>query len=590
MLHIDRSFEARSRTASYRVAARQREMSNTLFKVKKLLEERDPANLIPRPSGTEGWRRVVQRAITLSSFEIEELDGVEAQEYPRSRPRLKSTRADRAIQFIETFCKVPEGPMAGQPVVLEKFQKRFIRDVLDNKAITRRAILSIGKKNGKTCLIAMLLLVFLVGPEARANSQIVSGAMEREQAAIIFNYTLKTIEQDPLLRLLVNPVESRKRLEGLLLGVEYRALAAVARSTQGISPILSIMDEIGQVRGPSSDFVDAVSTAQGAYKDGLMVVISTQAADDSDLLSTWIDDALKADDGRKVCHLYAAPAGCDLLDEVAWAAANPGLGTIRSKEDLANLASDASRLPSFAASFRNLNLNQRVSTATNTFVPPDIWEKNAAPPSEMKGKKIYGGLDLSAVRDLTACVFESLEGDVWPFFWLPAEGLREKAKNDKVPYVEWKDKGLLLTTPGASVEYEHVAEFLRGVFDTCDVQAIGFDRQFMRHLLPWLVKAGFTKDELARFIEVGQGFMSMAHPIRTLESKLLNGKLRHGGNPVLRMCVANAAVEQDAAGNRKFNKQRAFGRIDGLVALTMAEYVMPGPEGGSTKKFQMLVL
>ena len=93
------------------------------------------------------------------------------------------TRAARVIAFIERYCVTPDGAQVGQPLVLAEFQKDFIRDVYDNPAGTRRAILSVSRKNGKSGLIAGLLLAHLVGPEAKQNSQIVSGAMSRDGGA-----------------------------------------------------------------------------------------------------------------------------------------------------------------------------------------------------------------------------------------------------------------------------------------------------------------------------------------------------------------------------------------------------------------------
>ena len=125
---------------------------------------------------------------------------------------------------------------------------------------------------------------------------------------------------------------------------------------------------------------------------------------------------------------------------------------------------------------------------------------------------------------------------------------------------------MVADNPGRSIEYEFVAHHLREVFDTCDVQALAFDRYNMRFLKPWLDRVGFTEEELERFIEFGQGFVSMSPALRELESMLLNKKLRHGNHPVLSMCAANATVVQDPSENRKFVKAKSSGRIDGMVA------------------------
>ena len=153
------------------------------------------------------------------------------------------TRADRIIAFIERHCLTPDGAQVGRPMRLAEFQKQFIRDVYGNPAGTRRAILSVARKNGKTGLIAGLLLAHLVGPEAKQNSQIISGAMSRDQAALVFNLASKMVQLSPKLSAVVRIVPSGKRLLGLPLNTEYKALAADGRTAHGLSPVLADIDQ-----------------------------------------------------------------------------------------------------------------------------------------------------------------------------------------------------------------------------------------------------------------------------------------------------------------------------------------------------------
>lgn len=152
------------------------------------------------------------------------------------------------------------------------------------------------------------------------------------------------IQQSPALARIVRIIPSGKRLIGLPLNVEFRALAADGKTAQGLSPVLVMIDEIGQIRGPRSEFVEALTTSQGAHEAPLLLAISTQAATDADLFSTWLDDAAKSNDPHIVSHVYAAPAGCDLLDESAWSAANPALGLFRSEADLREQLTQAQRM------------------------------------------------------------------------------------------------------------------------------------------------------------------------------------------------------------------------------------------------------
>ena len=477
------------------------------------------------------------------------------------------TRAARVIEFIERYCVTPEGASVGRPLVLAEFQKQFIRDVYDNPHGTRRAILGCARKNGKSGCIAALLLAHLVGPEAKQNSQIVSGAMSRDQAALVFSLACKMVQQSPKLSSLVRIIPSGKRLIGLPLNVEYKALAADGKTAHGASPVLAIMDEIGQIRGPQSDFVDAITTSQGAHAEPLLIAISTQAASDADLFSQWIDDAQTSQDPRIVCHLYAAPEGCDLMDESAWRAANPALGLFRSLDDLREQMTQAQRMPSMENSARNLLLNQRVSTFS-PFISPDVWKSCAGPVQAFDGP-VFAGLDLSARTDLTALVIVGQVDGVWQVqahFWTPEIGLADRARRDRAPYDVWHRQGILRTTPGASVDLEHVAADMLEIFADMDVQAIAFDRWRIDQLRRELDRMGA---ELP-LVEFGQGFQSFSPALDVLEAELLNGRIAHGGNPLLTWCAANAVTAKDPAGNRKLDKQKATGRIDGLVALAMS--------------------
>lgn len=499
------------------------------------------------------------------------------------------TRAERVIAFIHRYCRTPDGKDVGKPIQLKAFQERFVRDIYDNPATTRRAYLSVGRKNGKSALIACLVLAHVAGPEARQNSQIISGARSREQAAIVFKLAEKMVNLNPDLRKVIKPIPSQKTLLGLTMNVEYRAISAEAGTAHGLSPIVAILDEVGQIKGPHDAFVEAIETAQGAHEAPVLFAISTQAPTDADLFSIWLDAPA---DPQVVKHLYAAPADCALDDREAWAAANPAMGEFRSISDLEQYAQRAQDLPSTENSFRWLFLNQRID-ANAPFVSRKVWAECATPVVESFDKlPVYAGLDLSEVSDLTALVLVAPVDGVWhvkPTFWLPAEGLRQKSLADRVPYDVWHKQGDLVAAPGRTIDYEYVAEHLRAVCDRYDVRKIAFDRWNWRHLKPWLSRAGFDDAQLegenALFEPFGQGFASMSPALRDLESALLNQRIAHGGHPVLTMCASNATVQSDPAGNRKLSKSKSYGRIDGIVALAMAMSVAGTYEEGTAGSY-----
>lgn len=499
-------------------------------------------------------------------------------------------RGLRNIRWIESMCRIPDGKLVGQPVKLTTAQKKWIRSIYDTP--TRTFILSMARKNAKTATSAFLLLLHLCGPEAKPNSQLYSAAQSRDQAAILFGYASKVVRMSPDLSEYVSVKESAKMLSCPELGSVYRALSADASTAYGLSPVFSVHDELGQVKGPRSELYEAIETASAAHESPLSIIISTQSPTDADLLSLLIDDALTGADPRVKVALHTAPMELDPFSDAAIRAANPHFDVFMNKEEVRKQASDAKRLPSMEAGFRNLILNQRVEART-PFITRAIWLENAGHPDDRAGLSVYGGLDLSSVHDLTALVLVSEEGDVIPTFWLPDQGLAEKSRADRVPYDVWASQGYLQTTMGRSVQYEFVAHELRKVFDNYNVKALAFDRWGMRHLRPWLLKAGFSEKELERFVDFGQGFQSMSPAIRALEERLLSAKLKHGAHPVLTMCANNAIVVKDPSENRKFTKSKASGRIDGMQALAMAIGVMPltevkGPSVYETRGIRFL--
>ena len=243
------------------------------------------------------------------------------------RPERKDRKVAAAdvIAFIERTLFVPEGRHVGQPLRLQPWQCDFIKLVYDNVHGTRRAILSTPRKNAKTSLSAALLLAHLCGPPAhnKPNSQLFSAAQSRDQAGLIFALAAKMVRMNRDLAQAVVIRETAKELVCPELGTKYKALSAEASTAFGLSPALTIFDELGQVRGPRSSLYEALETATAAQESPLSIIISTQAPTDADLLSILIDDALANHDPRTVVKLYAAPTDLDPFAEDTIRAANP---------------------------------------------------------------------------------------------------------------------------------------------------------------------------------------------------------------------------------------------------------------------------
>jgi phage terminase large subunit-like protein len=480
----------------------------------------------------------------------------------------------KAIRWIEKYCRVPEGRHFGEPLVLAPFMREDLIAIYDNPHGTRRAILSRGRKNAKTTESALLTLLHLCGPNYVRNGQIFSAAQGLEQASILFRLACKIIRLSEPLRSALDIRESKKEIFCPALGTLYRALSAETSTAYGLSPVLVIHDELGQVRGPTDELYEALETATAAQENPLSIVISTQARTDNDLLSILIDDALEGHDRRTILRLHTAGKELDPFSDEAMRSANPAFDVFMNADEVRAMAADAKRMSGRENDFRNLVLNQRVD-ATTPFVSIEQWRACGDAPAPLEQcNEVYGGLDLSSVKDLTALVLIGKVDGRWqvePHFWLPGEGLADKSRLDRTPFDTWARQGYLHTTPNKTVDYDFVVDRLMEYFDRYKIKKIAFDRWNFAQFKPYLIRAGMSEDMIKqKFVEFGQGFRSMSPALAELERMVANGRLAHGNHPVMQMCAYNSTVTTDPAGNRKLVKKRYYGRIDGMVALAMA--------------------
>jgi phage terminase large subunit-like protein len=494
-----------------------------------------------------------------------------------------SQRAIRNILWLEDRLTIPDGAKQGQPLVVADFMCRdfdlIFRDPDDPRGPVQTAIITRPRKNAKTAEAAMFALLRLLGPEARQASEHYSGAMSRDQASILFKFLCRFIRTSHDLHQHCHIIESRKEIYVPGLDARYKAMSKEGKTAHGMSPDTVILDEMGQEKRETNELIEALTTGSGAKEDPLIVVISTQAPNDAAYLSKQIDAARQSGDESTVVRVDCLPEDHpDPFSAEALAIANPAWDLWINQRYLLNDAKKAAQSPSLQAHFRNLYLNQRISSE-NPFIEHAIWKANGGerkPLSECLS--VFGALDLSEVRDLTALLLVGVcdEGrwHVWPTFWLPDEGLEEKATKDAVPYLRWRDEGFLNTTPGKTISYDWVAREMREIVDALpNLKRIAFDAYNWRHFKPALERAEFTEAELDEetglFQKFRQGGVSFSPAIRTLEAVLVDERLRHGEHQLMTWNMGNTRLEQDAAGNRKPSKQRSNGRIDGAVCLMM---------------------
>ena len=421
------------------------------------------------------------------------------------------------------------------------------------------------RKNGKSQLAAALALCHLCGPEAENRGEIYSCANDRFQSSRIFNEMVALISRHPALSARTNVTNFQKQIHDLVNGSIYVALTAEAKTKLGLSPSFVIYDELGSADGRA--LFDAMDSALGARENPLMLVISTQAADDFAPMSQLIDYGLTLEGGTihdPAFHLtlYSAPEDADPWSRKAWRAANPALGDFRSLSDVERLAKQAQRMPARENAFRNLILNQRVA-AEARFMDAAAWRACSGEPNIPAGAR-----DLGATRDLSALMIVWQDGTgtfhVKPYCWLPGN-LQERSEQDRAPYSAWEKLGFI-TPIGPTTDPRTIAQKIAELNGHNRMMSLAFDRWRINDLKRELDAIGCH----VPLEPLGQGYKDMSPAVDIVERLVVQKKLRHGANPVLTWCALNAIVTRDPACGRKFDKAKSSGRIDALVALAMA--------------------
>ncbi|KKL90056.1 hypothetical protein LCGC14_1908520 [marine sediment metagenome] len=222
--------------------------------------------------------------------------------------------------------------------------------------------------------------------------------------------------------------------------------------------------------------------------------------------------------------------------------------------------------------FVNLHCNVWVQQAER-WIDLAVWDEcsTAVDLQALEGRPCYAGLDLASRIDLTAFVLlfpPDKPGEVWqvvPHFWLPEEGLREKAMRDQVPYLDWVRDGYLHTTDGDITDYAFVRSKIADLGARYQIQAIGFDNWNATQIAQEL-----QDHEGFRMEEVRQGYRTLNAPSKELMCLIMARRIAHGGNPILRWMADSAVVRTDENANIAPNKKKSRSKIDGIVALIMA--------------------
>lgn len=463
---------------------------------------------------------------------------------------------------------------------MDEWQERIVRKIYgttrpDGSRQYRTVFLMVGRGGRKTALAAGLECLHLVGPERISGSQIYSAANSQKQAGLCHREMAGIIRNTPLLKRATKIQDTLKRVRYVKQDVIYEAMSADASNAHGLTPAFSFIDELHEFR--SRDLLDAIRTGHNKTRNSLLFIATTAGAGRDtpayDFYAYAKDVAANPEiDPTFLPIMFEAHADDDWQDEAIWREVNPGLDFgYPDLEGLQNYAREAAHRPSQRDAFRRLHLGIWLEQSESPWLDMAIYDEGARPIDldELKGQPCFVGVDLGFTEDLSAIVaaFPRPDGTVIivPYIYAAEDTLLQRQENDGQPWIKWRDEGHLLTTEGRSVDIDVIEDKIRELCETHDVEEIAIDR-FGAHG----VRRRLEDDGLPIF-EHGQSFGHMGPPIKAIERLVLEGRLIHGGHPVLRNHFANAYLRADDMGNQRFQKGRDRSRkVDGAIAATMA--------------------
>ena len=512
-------------------------------------------------------------------LDLRKLENYEPTRFMETDSAYDKEAADYAVNFIECLCHT-KGTWAGKTFELIDWQERIIRDLFgilkpNGYRQFNTAYVEIPKKQGKSELAAAVALLMTCG-DGEQRAEVYGCAADRQQASIVFDVAADMIRMCPALGKRVKILASTKRIVYLPTNSFYQVLSAEAYSKHGFNIHGVVFDELHTQ--PNRKLFDVMTKGSGdARMQPLYFLITTAGTDTHSVCYEQHQKALDILEGRKIDKtfypvIYGAKEDEDWTDPEVWKKANPSLGITVGIDKVQTACDSARQNPAEENAFRQLRLDQWVKQAIR-WMPMEKWDACKFPviSETLKGRVCYGGLDLSSTTDITAfvLVFPPEDGDngkyeVLPFFWIPEDNLDLRVRRDHVPYDVWHQQGFLETTEGNVVHYGYIEKFIEKLGETYHIREIAFDRWGAVQMVQNLEGMGFT------VVPFGQGFKDMSPPTKEFYKLLMEGRIIHGGNPVMAWMAGNVVVDTDPAGNIKPTKAKSPEKIDGIVAAIMA--------------------
>jgi phage terminase large subunit-like protein len=483
--------------------------------------------------------------------------------------------ANKAIGFIEKFCTHTKGDLAGEPLLLEPFQKKIVGDLFGwkNKKTNLRqykvALIQLPRKNGKTTLAAGIICYCLFSLKERGN-ELYAAAGDRGQANIIFSIVSQMVLQNEHLSQRANVFRSSIVNESK--GNYFQAISSDSKTKHGFSAGVVVMDELHVQK--NRDLYDTLLTSTGARSEPLFISITTSGYDKQSIgyeiysYAKKVKDKVLKDDSFYPC-IFEADKDDDITLESTWIKANPNYGVSLRKDYMQRESQRAKDVPSYLNTFKRLHLNIWTDSYS-AWLTAKEWDDCYVEYDykSLEGKQCWGGIDLSTTRDISAVVLLFYENEkfiILPFFFIPKDNLKNRRDRDGVDYEMFVRDNHVIATEGNVIDYNVIKEKINELGNKYKIQSMSYDRWNASMLISSLIE-----DYGINMSPLGMGFVSQSAPTKEMEKLILEKKIVHNNNPAANWMLSNVSLMEDPAGNIKISKSKSKSKIDFVAALILA--------------------
>src|SRR5690625_185695 len=513
---------------------------------------------------------------------VNDLDNLESEyEYDENK-------ASHAIDFVEKFCKHSKGKMGGKPFKLELWQKAmtaalfgFIHKI-DGIRKYREFMLIVARKNGKSAWGSAVALYMLMA-DGEPGPEVVSVATKRDQAKIVWLEAKRMVRKSPVLN---------KRTRSLVSEIitdyndgVFKPLSSDSNTLDGLNVHCAVIDELHAIE--DKNLYDVVVDGMTAREQPLSIITTTAGTgregifdlkyDEAERIINGYDDPKGYKDEHVLPIIYELDKREEWTDPTKWEKANPGLGTIKNRDELERKVNKAKANSLLVKNLLTKDFNIRETTSEAWLTFEQLDNKETFDITDLKRRYAIGDVDLSSTTDLTVSyILFHVPNDATIYFehmyWLPEGLLGKRVNEDKVPYNICKEKGLLRTTRVNKVHYKFVVDWFREIQEDYDIYLpwIGYDSWSATYFVEDM-QSFFGKDAM---IPVIQGKKTLSGPMKSLGADLEAKRINYNNSPITKWCLSNTSIDVDKNDNIQPSKgKQQMRRIDGTAAMLNAYVV-----------------